>query len=344
MLTARGLRRPLIAAALTLATLLALSSPAGADFGVRLKPEAGVVQTSASADGFDESTTCPPGTVVTAMAGSWNNYLSSVVVACQSFSLNGTDLQTGGTYAASLPMQGIQGTNTGSSSCPAGSAAVGLGSQVGLIFDGTRLACQGFSGSALTGSPADASLVGTGGGVYSQSTCPSGQVMTGLQTDSVVFDSPNSFGAMIIECSSIQSVGQFQPDLVIEGKGDGVYEPNGGTQSKVRRVYPGKATTFHVDIQADGDTSDVVSVEGWGSRKQFKVGYTLDGVDVTDQVVAGTLDVAIDGPGTAPPLLMLVKLARHANPARTFQIRVGCTSGGSPTLGDSVDALVKARR
>ncbi len=107
--------------------------------------------------------------------------------------------------------------------------------------------------------------------------------------------------------------------------GDGVYNTTGAGQNVTARAPRGATVTYTASIQNDGIVSDSFAVRATPSDPAFSITYRHQGVDVTDDVTAGSY-------GTSA-----------LNPGDTFQIKVEVTVRATAPVGARLRAVLNAK-
>jgi hypothetical protein len=286
---------------------------------------------------------CPSGTAITSIDWWKFSYLSGVAPVCTDFAMPSSDL-TNGPDSTTGTTIGYTGTS-GSSSCPAGDVVVGFTPNSGDVIDGFTPLCQGFSGVALSGLPSNATQAGaTSGTVGASKVCANGEVATGIAAETATAYSQPDFTTLVLECSSITSVGTgFQPDLLIAGVGNGIYNTTGAGQTVSRKLLPGQSVKLPITLGNDGTGYDALSVAVAGSSKAFVVNYIFDGTNMTKAVRAGTFTSGLLSPSGTASLVLVAKAKRSASSGAMLKIKVTGTSSGDSGMSDVVIGKVTVK-
>ncbi len=122
-------------------------------------------------------------------------------------------------------------------------------------------------------------------------------------------------------------------NLTLGLSGDDVYEDPAETQLLNTTSNPASPANFTLSIQNDGNVPDTLRVVGPPGAAHVEVEYLLDGVNVTDQVTGGGLELALDpGEDSLMTVLMTPTTYQHL---LVEEIRVNATSAGDPSRSDS---------
>lgn len=129
-----------------------------------------------------------------------------------------------------------------------------------------------------------------------------------------------------------------QPDLWVSRNngytwvGDDVHNLTGEGQTVKAPIKAGKSAAFIFHFEEDGNAPWVMTIEGQGNSKGFKVAYYLN----NDIYPVFTSSVT-QGYGPIPPggsMTLVVKTARSATGSRTF------TMSGTSSMNDSQDVVI----
>ena len=117
--------------------------------------------------------------------------------------------------------------------------------------------------------------------------------------------------------------------------GAGVFNWFGGEQTAKAKVHRGKRVRFELTVTNRGTASDTVTVDGSGGNAKWGVTYTLDGTDVSHDVVQGSMQPLM-APGEDLVLVARVRVPERGKIGleRAFLLRA--TSGAEPLRSDTV--------
>jgi Tol biopolymer transport system component len=124
------------------------------------------------------------------------------------------------------------------------------------------------------------------------------------------------------------------PDLSLRPKGEtewfgeGIAEPDQG-YGMALSLLPGERTVVRVRMRNVGTATDPLTLRGGGSNAWSIVTFRSSGVDVTDQVLAGTF-VANLAPGEISRLGMHVHVLRSAPSCRMRSLTIGALATTDP--------------
>jgi hypothetical protein len=137
---------------------------------------------------------------------------------------------------------------------------------------------------------------------------------------------------------------QFQPDLVIDGKGDAIYDTDGKHQKSNVTVAPGGKNTFLIEVQNDANVVDDITVKAPAASKPFKVQYfddTAGNPDITAAIEGGTYKISQLGSKESRTIRMKVKVKANATPGALATFRIKAISNGNAAAKDVVKATIQ---
>jgi Subtilase family len=130
-----------------------------------------------------------------------------------------------------------------------------------------------------------------------------------------------------------------QPDLVVDGAGDGDYEEQ--VIKGRRKLRAGKKLTFNVTVQDDGPLSAAVDIDGDVKRKKVKAKFTSGGTNVTKKVRRGSFSPVLAF-ADSTNLKMTLKASKQAKSGkRSFELFA--TNDDDPTLEDAAKLQVRVK-
>lgn len=125
--------------------------------------------------------------------------------------------------------------------------------------------------------------------------------------------------------------------------GNDVYNSTAARQTKTAGVAKGRAKTFYIRGQNDGDSTDSIKIKGCGSSRGFAVTYLSGTTNVTSAVVGGSFRLNNVRPGATKTLKARISVARSVSVNATKSCTIALTSVSKPTLKDVVKAVVRAK-
>ena len=145
------------------------------------------------------------------------------------------------------------------------------------------------------------------------------------------------------------TLGRFNPDALIKGGsagpdfiGDNIDNTTGANQTARKRLEPGEKVMFEVGAENDGSENDSFRFKGCRGNRRFRVSYTADGMDVTDDIVAGKLTTLLVTPGLlVEGLFMKIKVKSRAEPGDRLACKVKVFSKTLIAEVDVVRGIVK---
>lgn len=121
--------------------------------------------------------------------------------------------------------------------------------------------------------------------------------------------------------------------------GDGVYNTTGAGQSRTRVIERSGLARFYVRVENDGLVRSEFRVDGSRESSAFAVRYRLGSQNVSPQVKAGTLVLALE-PGDGRTLTVEIE-GRNAPPGSRRQVQVTARSTLDGDVRDRVLAEVR---
>lgn len=141
-----------------------------------------------------------------------------------------------------------------------------------------------------------------------------------------------------------------QPDVQLAAtrhgnlRGDGVYNASGLDQTREVGAYAGKAVTFHVLVENDGDETDLFTLDAHATRRSLaRTQYTVDGRNVTKQVRYGEFRRVL-APGGHVDVMMTVRLDPDVWPRARLYTTLLARSAHNNAAVDRVQAVVAVLR
>ncbi len=126
--------------------------------------------------------------------------------------------------------------------------------------------------------------------------------------------------------------------------GDGIYNLTGSGQTASTKVRAGKAKTFSIEVENDGNRSDRFQLQGCAGPRGFTVQY-LEGVagttDISTAIKGGTYETLSVAAGTSTTIRAILKAKRTARSGATGACTVTATSVTDPSKQDTVKASAK---
>lgn len=126
--------------------------------------------------------------------------------------------------------------------------------------------------------------------------------------------------------------------------GDGIYNLTGSGQTASTKVRAGRAKTFSIEAQNDGNRSDRFQLVGCAGPRGFTVQY-LEGAagttDITAAVKGGTYETLSVAGGTSTTIRAILKAKSTARSGAAGACTVTATSVTDPSKQDTVKASVK---
>src|SRR5262249_22989347 len=130
-----------------------------------------------------------------------------------------------------------------------------------------------------------------------------------------------------------------QPDLIVNGAGDGDYQ--GVVIKGKKKLRAGKKLGFNISVQDDGPLLAGVDIDGDGKSKKVKAKFTSGGKNVTKKVKKGTFTPVLAF-GDEAQLKMTLKASKKAKSGkRSFELFAA--NDDDPTLADSAKMQVKVK-
>lgn len=129
--------------------------------------------------------------------------------------------------------------------------------------------------------------------------------------------------------------------------GDDVHNETGKKQTRSVRVPRGKAKTFFIRAENDGDETDTFRVRGCKGGGGFGIAYLAGAKgtsNITKKVVNGTYRLANVAPGALRIFRLTIKVGAPVKVGKTKVCKVLLTSMGDGDQKDAVKARVTARR
>jgi hypothetical protein len=146
----------------------------------------------------------------------------------------------------------------------------------------------------------------------------------------------------------VPSLAALQPDgSIAHGNGaavgSGTFNTTGAGQSRSAKVGSSATAPFAISIQNAGDAPDSFLVSSAAQAvSNYTVSYSLDGADITSQVVDGTFSTPILAPGESLVIDARVSVGNAGSGSKVKRV-VTLTSQGDPTKQDAVSFLVRHR-
>jgi arylsulfotransferase ASST len=136
----------------------------------------------------------------------------------------------------------------------------------------------------------------------------------------------------------------FRPDLSVR-QADGTWLGTrvfgtAATQTTSRSASAGKTVTVPFRLANRGNHSDRCLVHGRGGSEKLGASYRFGGIDVTDQVVAGTWRTPATAAGTRQVLTLRVHIAGGLARGATRTFKVRCSSTHASTVTDAAGLRV----
>ena len=136
----------------------------------------------------------------------------------------------------------------------------------------------------------------------------------------------------------------YQPDNIITGIGDDIYNTSGSGQSASQTVDNGTTATYIVTIQNDGQASDNFTVFGTAGSGCWTVNYfdaPTGGNDITDNITSSSTWVTPElAPGESTQIRLEVTPLGCA-PNSTFDVTITSTSNSCGCIQDTVLAITR---
>jgi uncharacterized delta-60 repeat protein len=132
-----------------------------------------------------------------------------------------------------------------------------------------------------------------------------------------------------------------QPDLLIGTGGtfvgDDVYNETGHHQTLARRVARGHSLTFSIQVQNDGNATDLIVLHGFGARG-MAVTYLLGGKSITRAMARNGKSLTLAA-GASKTLKVVAKVGANTTVGKVLKVR---TFGYSFNTGDAEDLVLAA--
>ncbi len=130
-----------------------------------------------------------------------------------------------------------------------------------------------------------------------------------------------------------------QPDLVVDGAGDGDYEEQ--VIKGKKKLRAGKKQKFNVTVQDDGPLSAAVDLDGDVKSKKVKAKFTSGGKNVTKKIKRGRFSPVLAF-GDSTNLKITLKASKQARSGkRSFELFA--TNEDDPTLVDAAKFRVRVK-
>lgn len=124
--------------------------------------------------------------------------------------------------------------------------------------------------------------------------------------------------------------------------GDGVYNTTGAGQNVTASAPRGTTVTYMASIENDGITTDSFSLRATPSDQAFRIAYRHQGVDVTDEVIAGSYGTGAMDSGSAFHIKVEVTVRATAPAGARVRAVLNAKSSDFPQRKDTV-AFTTAR-
>jgi hypothetical protein len=139
--------------------------------------------------------------------------------------------------------------------------------------------------------------------------------------------------------------GFFETDVPGDFLGLNVFDPNGAGQTQEHKVKQGATGRVPFQIANFGQSSESFLLKGCKSSKGFKVGYSDESGDVTDDINDGAYETKSIAPAEiasdTEELTLKVKVAKDAKPGKVKSCRI---EAASELLVDVIKANVTVKR
>ena len=118
--------------------------------------------------------------------------------------------------------------------------------------------------------------------------------------------------------------------------GDDVYNTTGRNQTRTGSAAPGGSVRYWVSAQNDAPIPDTLRLKGTTTSAGFVVRYTVDGIDITPQVTAGTYTTPVLAPGATHLVKVVVTVTETAPAGSSLNASMLVTSNTAAATKDKV--------
>ena len=123
--------------------------------------------------------------------------------------------------------------------------------------------------------------------------------------------------------------------------GNNVYNTDGTGQTSSGSAARGNSVTYTVSAQNDAPFREALHLRGTASSGNFTVQYTVDGVDVTAEMIAGTYTTPTLAPGATHTVSARVTVTTAAPAGSSLTANVTIKSSADPTSKDKVKFVTR---
>ena len=123
--------------------------------------------------------------------------------------------------------------------------------------------------------------------------------------------------------------------------GNDVYNTTGEGQTRTARVARGATITYTIKVQNDALVADTLRLKGTRASTHYRVTYTAGGLDITDEVTAGTYTTPVLSPGATHTVRAVVKVKATAPIGSSLTAALTAKSATTPAVKDTVKFVTR---